>query len=110
MLVGFSFLLVGAYNQIKCQIFAVISQRKSYFVFPLGCYLFKKKIVCNSCRPISRQHGQSSFLSFLLRQRLILVSYTIIFHQVLFLGLILLPECIGPSDFLKLIYYSVVLF
>ena len=34
--------------------------------------------------------------------KLILVSHTRIFQQVLFLGLILLTEFIGPSDLLRL--------
>ena len=67
-------------------------------------------MICNSCRPTRIQHGQKSFWSFLQWRRLILGSYTRIFHQVFFLGLILFPECIAPSGFLRLMYILLILF
>ena len=71
--------------------------------FPWGCHMFKHQgMIFNSCITIIIQYDHRSFWSFLQWWRLILVSHTRIFQQVLFLELTLFTECIIPSGFLRL--------
>ena len=95
--------LIGRYSQREFQIPALIFQSKSYYMAPRGYHIFQQQgMICNSCRPMRRQHDQRSFWSFLHWRRLVLVSHTIFFQQVFFLVLNLLPECIIPSYLLRL--------
>ena len=104
-------LLLERYIQRECKITALIFQIKSYSVLPWVCHLFQQQgMIFNSCRPMRRQHGQRIFWWFLLWRRLILVSNTRIFHQVLFLGLILFPEYIGTFVSFKIMGALAILF
>ena len=79
--------LIGRYSQRECQIISLVFQNKSYSVLSRWCHMFQQQgIICNSCRPMRIQNYQKILLSFLQWLRLILVSRTIIFQQVFFLG------------------------
>ena len=106
-------ILFGRYSKRECQIIVLVFQKKIYIysLFPRGCHMFQQQgMICNYFIPMRRQHKQSIFWSFLQWRRLILISHTIIFQQVLFLVLDLLPEWIITSDLLKLIYVLAILF
>ena len=103
--------LIGSYSQIESQISALLFQSESYSVLPRGCHMFQQRvIICNSCRPMRIHHYQKSSWSFLQWWIFILVSHTRIFQKVLFLGLVLLPEWIVPSNFFKIMDVLAILF
>ena len=104
-------ILLRRYSQRDSQLIMSFFQNKLYSLLPWGCHFFQHQgMICNSFGPMIIQHDQRSFWSFLQGWIFILEIQTRIFYQVLFLVLTLLPECIFPSGFLRLMGVLEILF